>query len=128
MSQCTATSKSTGERCQNDAIKGGTVCWQHGGAASQVQQKAQERLDRMADTTTAAIQDDIEDLHKEYQRAETPDDKVALIREIRQCWKIILDRSGHGPTEKREVDAKHEHDVSEQYAALVGAATQQDTE
>ena len=103
--QCTATAKSTGERCQNDAIKGGTVCYQHGGAAGQVQRKAQERLDKMADETTADIQADIADLQAEYEAAEDPDTKVAILSEMRRLWKIILDRTGHGPTEKRE----HEH-------------------
>lgn len=100
--QCTATAKSTGERCQNDAIKGGTVCYQHGGAASQVQKKAQERLDRMADETTADIQEDIADLQTEYEAADDPDTKVTILSEMRRLWKIILDRTGHGPTEKRE--------------------------
>lgn len=103
MTQCTATAKSTGERCQNDAIRGGTVCWQHGGAAPQTQAKAQERLDRMADEVTADMEALIEDLAEQYNRAD-PDDKVDIHRELRHAWKVILDRTGHGPTEKREVD------------------------
>lgn len=101
--RCTAKARSTGEQCKNPPIKGATVCRMHGGSAPQVKKKAQERLDEMADSTTANIQQDIEELHNAFESAETPDDKVALIREIRQCWKIILDRTGHGPTEKREV-------------------------
>lgn len=42
--RCTATSKSTGERCRRSAIPGGTVCRWHGGAAPQVRAKAAERL------------------------------------------------------------------------------------
>lgn len=41
---CTATAKTTGERCKNPAIPGGTVCRIHGGAAPQVAAKAAERL------------------------------------------------------------------------------------
>ncbi|AFH22251.1 hypothetical protein OSG_eHP20_00080 [environmental Halophage eHP-20] len=100
--QCTATAKSTGERCQRPAIKGGSVCYQHGGAASQVQQKAQERLDEMADTTTATIQEQITDLEAEYQAADETEEKLALMSEMRRLWKIILDRTGHGKTETKE--------------------------
>jgi len=101
--QCTATANSTGERCKRAAIKGSNVCYVHGGAASQVKEKAQERLDRMADTTTGNIQENIEDLQKQYERADDPEVKVKLLGEIRKLWKIILDRTGHGPTEKREL-------------------------
>jgi hypothetical protein len=43
-SNCTATAKSTGNRCLQPAIPGGTVCRYHGGAAPQVKAKAEERL------------------------------------------------------------------------------------
>ena len=102
MSQCTATAKSTGDRCQRPAVKGSNVCYQHGGAAPQVQKKAQERLDEMADSTTADIQRDIEDLQQEYEDAEDPKTKLDIVSELRKHWKLILDRTGHGPTEKRE--------------------------
>lgn len=101
--RCTATAKSTGERCQRPAIKGGNVCYQHGGAASQVQEKAQERLDKMADSVTADMQDVIEDLVDLYNES-PPEAKAEIARELRQNWKAILDRTGHGPSEKREVD------------------------
>src|SRR5690348_9689206 len=42
--RCTAKSQRTGERCKAAAIKGGTVCRVHGGAAKQVQKAAKERL------------------------------------------------------------------------------------
>jgi len=101
--QCTATAKSTGNRCRQPAVPGGSVCRYHGGNAKQVQEKAQERLDRMADTTTATIQDQIRDLEAEYERAEAADAKLAIMSEMRRLWKIILDRTGHGPTETTEV-------------------------
>lgn len=100
--QCTATAKSTGERCKRDAIPGGEVCTIHGGSASQVQEKAQERLDRMADSVTADMQDVIEDLVDLYNQA-PPEEKAEIARELRQNWKAILDRTGHGPSETREV-------------------------
>lgn len=42
-SQCTATSKQTGERCRQRPIPGGTVCRFHGGKAPAVAAKAAER-------------------------------------------------------------------------------------
>lgn len=44
---CTATSKQSQKRCLRRPIPGGAVCVMHGGAASQVQLKAQERLNAM---------------------------------------------------------------------------------
>lgn len=100
--QCEATAKSTGERCQNYAIKGSNVCRVHGGGAEQVKAKAQERLDRMADEVTADVAEIVDDLKDLYDQAD-PDDKLAIQQAIQSHWRIILDRTGHGPTERREV-------------------------
>ena len=100
--QCTATAKSTGERCQRKAIKGGSVCYVHGGAAPQTQKKAQARLDEMADSVTADVQQRVDDLVDVYDAAD-PDEKPVIMREIRQLWRTVLDRTGHGPSEKREL-------------------------
>jgi hypothetical protein len=43
MSQCKATANRTGRRCERHALKGGTVCLSHGGAAKQVRRVAQQR-------------------------------------------------------------------------------------
>ena len=101
--QCTATAKSTGERCQRAAIKGGSVCHVHGGATPQVKQKAQERLDEMADSVTADMQEIIEDFAAMYEVA-PPEDKAEILSELRKSWKIVLDRTGHGPTDKRQLE------------------------
>jgi hypothetical protein len=37
---CGATSKRTGQPCGQWAIKGGTVCWHHGGASKRVREAA----------------------------------------------------------------------------------------
>lgn len=105
--RCTATAQSTGERCKQPAIPGGNVCRFHGGSAEQVQAKAQERLDRMADETTAEMQDVIQDLVALYNQA-PPEERVDIARELRQNWKTILDRTGHGPSEKREISGEGE--------------------
>lgn len=41
-----AASTSSGNPCQSPPIRGGEVCWHHGGAAPQVRKKAQERLQK----------------------------------------------------------------------------------
>lgn len=102
MPQCTATAKSTGEQCQRAAIKGSTVCHVHGGAAPQVKEKAQERLDRMADEVTAEVQTIIEDLVELYHDAD-PEEKIAIQSAVKGHWLAILNRTGHGPTETREL-------------------------
>lgn len=55
MAQCTAHSKRTGEPCQRPAIKGGTVCHQHGGGAPQVKDKARQRLLEAVDPLMAEL-------------------------------------------------------------------------
>lgn len=42
--QCTATAKSTGERCRRQALKGAAVCIKHGASAPQVKAAAKRRL------------------------------------------------------------------------------------
>ena len=42
--QCTATAKSTGLRCRDWAVRGGVVCYHHGGNAPQVRRRAKQRL------------------------------------------------------------------------------------
>jgi len=100
--QCTATAKSTGERCQRPPIKGSNVCYQHGGAAGQVQKKAQERLDEMADSVTAELQQRLDDVFERLDEADGDDEYIKLLRETRQLTTAILDRTDHGPTETRE--------------------------
>ncbi|AMU74385.1 hypothetical protein [Mycobacteroides abscessus] len=47
--RCTAHSSRTGDQCKNAAIKGHNVCRYHGGAAKQIKQAAQTRLDNAAE-------------------------------------------------------------------------------
>lgn len=54
--RCTATSKSTGERCRQLPMNGTTVCRFHGGKAKQVRVKAQRRLaEKKAAATLAEV-------------------------------------------------------------------------
>lgn len=102
--RCTATAKSTGERCKRAAIEGGNVCSMHGGKAPQVQQKAQERLDAMADSVTKKLQDRLDDVFARLDAADTDDEYVKLLREARQLTTAILDRTDHGPSETHELE------------------------
>lgn len=100
--RCTATASSTGERCRQPAIPGGNVCRFHGGSAPQVQEAAQDRLERMADEVLAKFEPALDDLFAEYDAAETADEKVKILREIRKATTDILDRADNGPTETHE--------------------------
>jgi hypothetical protein len=42
--RCSATAKTTGERCRRHAVAGAAVCAKHGGAAPQVARRARRRL------------------------------------------------------------------------------------
>ncbi len=82
--RCKATVRSTGERCKRAAIKGGTVCTSHGGAAPQVQKSARERLLELADPAIAAL--------SKIVRDENTDDAVRVRAALGIC-----DRIGLGP-------------------------------
>lgn len=109
MTRCTATAKSTGERCKKDAVPGAEVCHLHGGNAPQVREKAQERLDRMADDTTAEMQEIIEDLVELYNAA-PPDEKIDIARELRKNWDTVLKRT---VGDKNRVDMDGEVSLSD---------------
>ena len=110
--QCTAKAKSTGERCERDAIEGAEVCWVHGGAAKQVQEKADERIREellrlmpKAIKEIGRILDDEEASDSNKLRAiQDLLDRVGPIQKQRQ----ELTGEGGGPVEKKvtEEDAK----------------------
>lgn len=100
--QCTATASSTGERCQQPAIDGGNVCRFHGGSAPQVEEKAEQRLARLADETLEKFEPRLNDLFEQYDDATTASERVKIHREIRQAVTDILDRTDNGPTQTHE--------------------------
>lgn len=81
--RCTATAKSTGNRCRKRPIPGGPVCSKHGGNAPQVRKAAKLRLAELVDPAVAT-----------YARA-LADPSVPMAVKIRAA-DSIMDRSGHG--------------------------------
>ncbi len=86
--QCSAHSRTSGERCKNKALAGTTVCKFHGGAAPQVQRKAKMRLAELVAPAIAT-------LAKEMAKADRSADR-------QRAANSILDRSGYGRTTKIE--------------------------
>lgn len=90
--KCSAHSKQTGKPCRQPAIPGGTVCYYHGGAAPQVEFKAQERLKALQPKAITRL-DELLD------RTEFPTVQMAAIRDV-------LDRTEGKATETQTL--KHE--------------------
>ncbi len=87
--RCSARARSTGEQCRQPAIRGGTVCRYHGGAAPQVRRSAKQRLAELAEPAVAALSVALEsgDIHAVIKAA------VA-----------VLDRTGHHPRSSVHVE------------------------
>lgn len=91
--RCKARNKQ-GNRCGKAAMKGGTVCRNHGGAAPQVKQSARARLAAAVDPALDVLVDDL--------KAKKPMDR-------QRAANSILDRAGISRVHRMEVsDAKEE--------------------
>jgi len=93
--RCTATAKTTGERCRRGAIHGGTVCKKHGGAAPQVKRRAQERLRELVHPALDRLEKAIND----------PKDKQGV-----RAARDILDRVGE-TRRQQQVDMASQADT-----------------
>ena len=82
---CSAHSKQTGNRCKQPPIPGGTVCYYHGGAAPQVEFKAQERLKALQPQAITVLETLLD-------RSEFPTVQMAAVRDV-------LDRTEGKPAE-----------------------------
>lgn len=78
--RCTATSKTTGDRCGAMAVSGARVCTYHGGGAPQVKRKAQLRLLELVEPAIAT-------LAREMTTADKSSDR-------QRAANSILDRAG----------------------------------
>jgi hypothetical protein len=107
--QCTATSRSTGERCGRRSIPGGSVCVLHGGSIPAVQAAAKMRLLAMVEPVMAAFEEILEAWHrvtctgcghvdehgvKCVGCGKPTGDPAPVIR----IGQLVLDRSGFHPT------------------------------
>lgn len=87
---CTATARSTGNRCGQSPIPGGLVCRYHGGAAPQVQAAGARRI------LEAFVEPALEELGRILEHKDTPPHvRLAAVRDI-------LDRCGFKPVTQIE--------------------------
>lgn len=85
--RCIANNK-RGGKCKRWAIRGGSVCWQHGGAAPQVREAASRRLEASIDRLMAALIQIAED------KSQPAAARVAAIKDA-------LDRANFGTRDQR---------------------------
>lgn len=100
---CTAKARSTGERCGNPPIPGGTVCRIHGGNVPVVRAAGARRV------LEALVGPALAELRRLVMDPTVPDGvKISAIRDI-------LDRTGHKPSTKIEFssDAIIEAEIAE---------------
>lgn len=86
MARCTAKNK-RGEPCRRDAIRGGSVCRTHGGAAPQVKAAAEARLRALADPSIGVLEFALNQKSRNLPAALS-------------AAKDVLDRSGFKPVEE----------------------------
>jgi len=58
----------------------------------------------MADSITADIQERIGLLLDDLDATDDPEERVKIMRELRQLWTVTLDRTDNGPTETRKLE------------------------
>jgi len=107
MGQCIAKAKSSGKRCNRNAIAGGTVCVVHGGAAPQVIRSARERLAALVCPAITVFEERLAD-------KELPQLQV-------QVAKDILDRTGHKATDKVELSGPDGGPIPMNFSVLTDA-------
>jgi hypothetical protein len=93
-----------GTRCQLQAIKGGTVCHMHGGAAKHIRRKAQERLLAGADIAISALLNISGDKTGKCPTCGRNQDPRAVVG----ASTAVLDRAGLGPKSIIEIEHNDE--------------------
>jgi hypothetical protein len=93
--RCTATSKTTGQRCGRAPIVGGFVCVMHGGAIPAVRKSAHERLLAMVDPALDALLRFLRTAPpcEHCGRSDADRDPVVL-----RAAQLVLDRTGFHPS------------------------------
>ncbi len=105
---CTATAKSTGNRCGNPPLPGGKICRFHGGKAPQVlAASARNILESLVGPALTKMREILNDV------STPPAVRLAAIRDI-------LDRTGYKPAEQIEITFEQaETRLDEEFAELV---------
>src|SRR4029453_9700837 len=105
--RCTAQSRQSGKRCKNASIPGGRICRFHGVAAPHVQKKAVERLQ--------ALEHPAIDVLARFLTAPelaTMFSTMLHPSTVLNAAKIVLDRTGHKPTDQIEIQSRQLLDVN----------------
>lgn len=92
--RCTAQSRTSGKRCAQPPIPGGTVCRYHGGGAPQVQMAALKRLEAYQDRA-------IDRLFQLIEQTDFPSTAMAGVKDV-------LDRTVGKAAEKLDVNVTGE--------------------
>lgn len=101
--RCTATAKTTGERCKNPRKPGQEVCGKHGGEAPQNKKAALERLRDAIDPLTQKKIKTAEDAWEKYQEAKEAEDEEKMaywMEKFNKRYEEVADRAGP-PKKKR---------------------------
>lgn len=101
--RCKGTSKSSGERCPMWAIKGGTVCYHHGGAAPQTKAAAAQRI------ATRKIEQDVEAVlaHEGIEGVADPLQELSKLASSSQALMNALGARVNSLDELEHFDAKN---------------------
>jgi len=119
--KCTAHSSRTGLPCKHYAIKGGTVCRTHGGAAPQVKRKAAERIeelldrffDRLSESLGGMTTEQIEALKSDAHQIKALTDSLVKLSEHRE---VLEGRAG----KRSEVTITEESELDREIKQLLG--------
>src|SRR5688572_2906452 len=98
--RCTATSKTTGQRCNRVPAPGALVCYFHGGAAPLTQAAARERLLALVEPALDALLRALRtgDPCAHCGRSDSDRDPTVI-----RAAQLVLDRCGHSPAMKIEM-------------------------
>jgi hypothetical protein len=103
--RCTATAKTTGERCKKTRKPGQKVCGSHGGEAPQNKKAALERLREAIDPLTAKKVQAADDCWQKYMEAKEEDDENRMshwLDKFNDMYEQVADRAGPPKVKRSE--------------------------
>lgn len=108
--RCTATAKTTGERCKLSRKPGQEVCGRHGGEAPQAKKKALERLREAIDPLTDKKVKTAEDAWDKYCEAKEAGDDEQMaywMKVFNKRYEEVADRAGPPKAQRTEMTGKN---------------------